>query len=117
MKNEKAVIFDDDNPEWMDQDFARARPAPEVVGAELATLLVRRRGRPPLAPSARKQTVNIRLDREVVEFFRGEGVGWQTRLNEVLVTKLRETDQLAAGILKQSMETQRKLATSKVLES
>ena len=117
MKNKKAVIFDDDNPEWTDQDFARARLASEVMGAELAALLVRPRGRPQLTPSARKQIVSIRLDPEVVEFFRGEGAGWQTRINDVLVTKLRETKQLAAGALTQSMEAQRRLATSKILES
>lgn len=117
MKNKKTVVFDHDNPEWTDRDFARARPASEVMGAQLAALLVRPRGRPQLAPSARKQTVNIRLDREVVEFFRDEGAGWQTRLNDVLVTKLRETKQLAAGVLTQSMEAQRRFATSKILES
>jgi uncharacterized protein (DUF4415 family) len=41
------------------------------------------RGRP--AGSGRKEAVAIRLDREVLEAFRGTGPGWQTRINEVLL--------------------------------
>lgn len=37
----------DDNPEWTEEDFARARPASEVHGPEILTLLVR--GMPSLA--------------------------------------------------------------------
>lgn len=31
-----------------------------------------------------KQAISIRLDRAVVEFFRRQGRGWQTKINEVL---------------------------------
>jgi hypothetical protein len=30
MPDERDVIFDDDNPEWTEEDFARARPASEL---------------------------------------------------------------------------------------
>lgn len=36
MANEPPVAFDDDNPEWTDEDFAKARPIsdfPELVAA------------------------------------------------------------------------------------
>ena len=33
----------DDNPEWTEADFARARPAGEIIGEEAARLLVRKR--------------------------------------------------------------------------
>jgi uncharacterized protein (DUF4415 family) len=80
-------LIDDENPEWTDADFARARPAAEVLreqfGAEaVAHLLKPKRGRPPKA--ARKRATNIRLSPEVLEYFRATGRGWQTRVDEVL---------------------------------
>ena len=41
-----------------------------------------RRGRPPV--DAPKVSTTVRLDADVVEFFRSEGSGWQTRLNAAL---------------------------------
>jgi len=41
-----------------------------------------RRGRPPL--DAPKQAVKLRLDPEVLAYFRSTGPGWQTRINETL---------------------------------
>jgi uncharacterized protein (DUF4415 family) len=41
-----------------------------------------RRGRPPL--EAPKQAIKLRLDADVVEYFRETGPGWQTRINEAL---------------------------------
>ncbi len=94
-------LIDDENPEWTDEDFARARPAAEVLreqfGAEaVAHLLKPKRGRPPKA--ARKRAINIRLSPEVLAHFRATGVGWQSRVDEVLrahVTRL--TRRPAAG--------------------
>ena len=47
-------------------------------------LLKRGRGRPPLAPEARKQKVNIMLDPDIVAHFKSGGKGWQTRINASL---------------------------------
>ena len=74
----------DDNPEWTAADFARARPAGEVHGEAFAALLVRPRGRPPLAANERKAKVNLRLSPEVLEALRATGAGWQTRADEAL---------------------------------
>ncbi len=41
-----------------------------------------RRGRPKSASP--KEAVNLRLDADVLEFFRKTGPGWQTRINEAL---------------------------------
>ena len=71
----------DDNPEWTEEDFARARPADEVFPPELAALLVRKPGRP---AGATKEQVSLRIDRDVLARFREGGVGWQSRMNEVL---------------------------------
>jgi uncharacterized protein (DUF4415 family) len=76
----------EDNPEWGDAEFARARPAsdvlPEIFGAKTAEKLLRPRGRPKLAHP--KQAVKLRIDPDVVEAFKSEGDGWQTRMNEAL---------------------------------
>ncbi len=37
-----------------------------------------------IPPRATKQRVNIRLDRDVLDFFRSHGRGYQTRINAVL---------------------------------
>jgi uncharacterized protein (DUF4415 family) len=74
----------DDSPEWTAADFARARPASEVHGPEFAALLVRKRGRPPIMPEARKEKVNIRLSPDVLAALRATGAGWQTRADELL---------------------------------
>jgi uncharacterized protein (DUF4415 family) len=44
----------------------------------LRTLL----GRPPL--ESKKQLVSVRYSPEVIEFFRGTGAGWQSRMDGVL---------------------------------
>ncbi len=74
----------DDNPEWTEEDFARARPASEMFSPEIAAMLIRPRGRPALAAAERKAKVNIRLSPEVLEALRATGAGWQTRADEAL---------------------------------
>jgi len=41
-----------------------------------------RRGRPKSASP--KEAVNLRLDADVLEYFRKTGPGWQSRINEAL---------------------------------
>jgi uncharacterized protein (DUF4415 family) len=43
-----------------------------------------RRGRGRLRKDARKVNQTIRIDPEVLEAYRQEGKGWQTRINQVL---------------------------------
>ena len=73
----------DDVPEWTNEDFARARPIDAVP--ELKELFERARGQrgPQKAPT--KEQVTLRLNREVVESYRAQGPGWQTRINDDLV--------------------------------
>jgi uncharacterized protein (DUF4415 family) len=77
--DDDAPIDDEDNPEWTEEDFARARPIQEFP--ELAFLL---KGRPRLPDSARKRRVTIMLDPDVIEYFKAGGKGWQTRINAAL---------------------------------
>jgi uncharacterized protein (DUF4415 family) len=86
-KSDRASRPDDDNPEWTKEDFARARPAaevlPEFIGKNATEELMRRsRGRPQKADKKVNQT--LRLDPDVLEAFRQEGSGWQARINEIL---------------------------------
>ena len=43
-----------------------------------------KRGRPALGPDQRKEQIALRVDRDVVAWFRSQGAGWQTRMNRVL---------------------------------
>ena len=68
---------------WIDPDDAPKLTEDWFAGAELRKGdKVIRRGRPPL-PNAKK-AVSLRLDPDVVEWFRKTGTGWQTRINEEL---------------------------------
>jgi uncharacterized protein (DUF4415 family) len=85
-KDNPASRPDEENPEWTQEDFRRSRPALEgiadVFGRDAAETLKRSRGRPP--KEARKVNQTLRLDPDVLEAYRLEGSGWQTRINEVL---------------------------------
>ena len=43
-----------------------------------------KRGRPALSADSRKEQIALRVDKEVVEWYRAQGTGWQTRMNAVL---------------------------------
>ena len=73
------IAADPDNPEWTAQDFREAKPFTEAFPA----LLEGPRGRgPQKAPT--KVAVSLRLTREVVDHFKADGPGWQTRMDEAL---------------------------------
>lgn len=77
---------DTDNPEWTDADFARARPAQEVLpglfSQARSEALLTPRGRP--KAEVTKVRVGIRLSAEVIEHFKASGNGWQTRIDAAL---------------------------------
>ncbi len=77
----RKVVFDDDNPEWTEEDFKRARPPHEVLPANILKAFPKTRG--PQA-AAKKVPVSIRLTAEVVERFKADGPGWQSRIDAVL---------------------------------
>jgi uncharacterized protein (DUF4415 family) len=79
MADESRLIVDDDNPEWTEDDFAKARPLSEFP--ELAAAFAKLRG-PQRAPT--KQQVTLRLDPDVLAKFRATGPGWQARINAAL---------------------------------
>ena len=69
-----------DVPEWTEEMFRRAKPAREIF-PDFDFPKPRQRG-PQKAPT--KLQATVRFDRDVIEYFRGTGAGWQTRMNETL---------------------------------
>lgn len=80
-KRPNPYLVDKDNPEWTEEMFRKARPAIEVV-PEVVEAYRRSRGRPPMAET--KRQVTLRLSPQVLAYFRAQGSGWQTKINEVL---------------------------------
>jgi uncharacterized protein (DUF4415 family) len=72
-------------PELDDAALAAFLPAEEVL-PQLVAAYRARRG-PQRKP--RKVPVSIRLSAEVVEYFRDSGLGWQSRIDDVLVEFVR----------------------------
>ena len=83
----KTTDHDDDNPEWTDADFARARPFPEMF-PELACKLRAQGGRPRLARP--KVHVGFRLAAEVVDGIKAPGKGYNARVERVLREALEQ---------------------------
>lgn len=82
------VVFDDENPEWTQADFDRARPVSDFPA--LAAAFPKARGRPVGSTKAvRKEQIALRIDADVLEKYKASGRGWQTRMNEVLKAGLR----------------------------
>ncbi|SOB78458.1 Uncharacterized conserved protein, DUF4415 family [Marinobacter sp. LV10R510-11A] len=61
-------MIDTDSPEWSDAMFAKAKLS---------------EARRPKSKSP-KQSTTLRIDEDVIEFFKSGGSGWQTRMNEAL---------------------------------
>lgn len=77
--------FDEDNPEWTEDDFARATPVHEAP-PDIREAIYKAFPNTPRGPqkAAKKVPVSIRLSPEVVERFKADGPGWQSRIDEVL---------------------------------
>jgi uncharacterized protein (DUF4415 family) len=43
-----------------------------------------KRGRPAKAPEERRQQIALRVGKDVLDGYRAQGIGWQTRMNAVL---------------------------------
>lgn len=84
----------DENPEWTEEDFARAVRFPEGVKLKdmpVDTLLRLVRRGPQKAPT--KVAVSMRLSRDVLDHFKAGGPGWQSRIDQTL----RKAAKIKAG--------------------
>lgn len=74
-------LIDDDNPEWVAEDFKQALPF-SALPESLQTKLARRTRGTQLTPT--KERITIRLSPTVVDTFRSTGTGWQSRIDVAL---------------------------------
>lgn len=95
VSNERPVIFDEENPEWTAEDFARAQPISSWP--ELAAAMQRARaGRPSgSTKAATKVQVALRIDPDVLAAFKAGGPGWQSRMNAALRAAMPATSSAA----------------------
>jgi uncharacterized protein (DUF4415 family) len=75
-------LIDASNPEWTDEMFKSAKRIDQLP-AELQGKLRRQGMRGPQKAPTKIQTA-IRYDRDVVNHFKAQGPGWQTRMNSAL---------------------------------
>ena len=76
-----AGIAEDPEDSELDEEwFARARPADEVV-PHVVDSWRRTRGK---QKTPTKESVSIRLDADVLAYYRSTGRGWQSRINAAL---------------------------------
>jgi uncharacterized protein (DUF4415 family) len=76
----RGIARDPDARELTDEDFARMRPAEEVM-PDFIGRWRKWRGQQK-APV--KKLVSLRLDPDIVEHFRSRGPGWQRQINDTL---------------------------------
>ena len=74
----------DDAPELTAEMAAQARTIFEIPEEAEFAEFIRKGGRPALPERYRKRRVTIMLDPDVIEHFKVEGKGWQTRVNAAL---------------------------------
>ncbi|WP_159011943.1 BrnA antitoxin family protein [Bradyrhizobium sp. S69] len=76
-----------DNPKLTDEQLSKAKPFAEALPALAASI---RRGRGPnKAPT--KKLVSLRLSGQVIEKYKADGPGWQSRIDQDLrrINKIR----------------------------
>ena len=76
----RKATFDEENPEWIETEFKKARLASDLR-PDVLKAFPRTRGP---QKAAKKVAISIRLSREVVERFKAGGPGWQARIDAAL---------------------------------
>ena len=72
----------DDNPDWTEVDFARAKGPETLSPAELAAFPHTRVRSVQKSPT--KRPISLRVDADILDSYRATGPGWQGRMNDAL---------------------------------
>jgi uncharacterized protein (DUF4415 family) len=72
------------NPNNKKEVDAFWKGAVKHTGIEELRAKLAKRGRPAKAPEDRKEQIALRVDKDVLDWYRAQGTGWQTRMNAVL---------------------------------
>ena len=70
-----------DNPEWTQDDFAKAKPMAEAMPELYAKLVAAQKLR---GARLTKQSVSLHLDADLVDRLKASGPDWQSRVNDAL---------------------------------
>ncbi len=85
-KAQNVILDDDDAPlltkERLENSQAMRTTLLEKFEPAVASAFLKRAGRPKLDTC--KERVTLRLDQDVLQFFRAQGKGWQTKMNGAL---------------------------------
>ena len=81
-------MIDDENPEWTREEVRTAMRFSDLP-QNMQKMLKSGRG-PQKAPT--KTAISIRLSEEVLQYFRETGMGWQTRIDDVLKEWVRQQE-------------------------
>jgi uncharacterized protein (DUF4415 family) len=72
-------------------DIQKFRPASEVLPKNLLKVLPKRKpGQRGKQKAPKKELVTVRLNADILEYFRSLGPGWQTRMNMALKEWVKE---------------------------
>ena len=71
-------MIDDDNPEWTEEDFARARTFSELPEEHQRIL------KGIMEENAARKKVSVQLPQDVVEKMQETGEGWELRVEEAV---------------------------------
>jgi uncharacterized protein (DUF4415 family) len=78
-KPNKENISSVESPPLTDEELSRMRPVREMLPDIPRFIKVRGKQKAPT-----KKQIHIRLNPEIVDYFKSQGRGWQTKINEVL---------------------------------
>lgn len=80
------------------KDIKRFRPAAEVLPQELLAVLPKRKpGQRGAQKRPTKEPVTVRYSRDVLEYFRTTGPGWQARIDDALKEWIAQDRQSREG--------------------
>ena len=84
-KRNKPVLDADDAPELTEELAKKLRPGREMLPPDLyASLVARKPGQRGKQKKPTKKPTYLRLDADVLNYFKSTGSGWQSRINNFL---------------------------------